>query len=181
MFCGVRWVYAESGWSRIAALAPAVVACAQDGDPVAHQILQEGAADLVTTVQAVVKQLNMCQPFKLVLAGVMQHAPASCSLRSFCCCLYSVIRNSPGSVLRGADDSVRYVSSSPAVVHATASNMQLCLCLPLMWRVWYILIATDSLLHGCTVATYCARDTDCHMYGVTASAPDFILVLIQED
>ena len=59
MFCGVRWVYAESGWSRIAALAPAVVACAQDGDQVAHQILQEGAADLVATVQAVVNQLNM--------------------------------------------------------------------------------------------------------------------------
>ena len=82
MFCGIRWVYAESGWSRIAALAPPVVACAQDGDQVAHQILQEGAADLVTTVQAVVNQLHMRQPFKLVLAGVMQQAVAACSLRS---------------------------------------------------------------------------------------------------
>ena len=77
MVCDVRWVYAESGWSRIAALAPAVVACAQDGDQVAHQILQEGAADLVTTVQAVVNQLNMRQPFKLVLAGAMQPSSAS--------------------------------------------------------------------------------------------------------
>ena len=94
MFCGVRWVYAESGWSRTAALAPAVVACAQDGDPVAHQILQEGAADLVSTVQAVVKQLNMRQPFKLVLAGSMHHAPASCSLTSSRCCLRFAIRNS---------------------------------------------------------------------------------------
>ncbi|KAL0027911.1 hypothetical protein WJX79_002298 [Trebouxia sp. C0005] len=65
----VRWVYAEAGWARIAALAPAVVACAQNGDQVAHHILQEGISDLVTTVQAVVKQLNMLQPFQLVLAG----------------------------------------------------------------------------------------------------------------
>lgn len=65
----VRWVYAEAGWARIAALAPAVVACAQDGDQVAHHILQEGISDLVTTVQAVVKQLNMLRPFQLVLAG----------------------------------------------------------------------------------------------------------------
>jgi len=42
-------VYAEAGWARIAALAPAVVACAQDGDQVAHHILQEGISDLVTT------------------------------------------------------------------------------------------------------------------------------------
>ena len=76
VLCISRWVYAEAGWARIAALAPAVVACAQDGDQVAHHILQEGISDLVTTVQAVVKQLNMLQPFQLVLAGGMQHALA---------------------------------------------------------------------------------------------------------
>ena len=78
--CVSRWVYAEAGWARIAALAPAVVACAQDGDQVAHHILQEGVSDLVTTVQAVVKQLNMLQPFQLVLAGGMQLALACSNL-----------------------------------------------------------------------------------------------------
>lgn len=73
-------MYAEAGWARIAALAPAVVACAQDGDQVAHHILQEGISDLVTTVQAVVKQLNMLRPFQLVLAGGMQHALACLNL-----------------------------------------------------------------------------------------------------
>lgn len=78
--CLSRWVYAEAGWARIAALAPAVVACAQNGDQVAHHILQEGISDLVTTVQAVVKQLNMLQPFQLVLAGGMHNAPACLTL-----------------------------------------------------------------------------------------------------
>lgn len=65
----VRWVYAEPGWARIAGLAPSVVACAQEGDKVAHQILQGGAADLANTVQAAVGQLHMPPPFNLVLAG----------------------------------------------------------------------------------------------------------------
>lgn len=159
MFCGVRWVYAESGWSRIAALAPAVVACAQDGDQVAHQILQEGAADLVTTVQAVVRQLNMRQPFKLVLAGVMQHASASCSLRSFCCCRYSVVRNSLGSVLLST--MAMCAMYRPHLLWYTPRHgkQHAAVLMPstdvACW-VWYILIATDSLLNRCTVATYCA-------------------------
>ncbi len=74
-------MYAEAGWARIAALAPAVVACAQDDDQVAHNILQEGVSDLVTTVQAVVRQLNMLQSFQLVLAGGMQHALACLNLK----------------------------------------------------------------------------------------------------
>jgi len=62
-------VYAEPGWARIAGLAPSVVACAQQGDAVAQQILQEEAADLVVTVQAAVRQLHMPPTFQLVLAG----------------------------------------------------------------------------------------------------------------
>ena len=64
-----RWVYAEPGWARIAALAPLVVTCAEKGDPIAHQILQQGCQDLVKAVQAIAGQLQMTQPFTLVLAG----------------------------------------------------------------------------------------------------------------
>ena len=94
--CVSRWVYAEAGWARIAALAPAVVACAQDGDQEAHHILQEGIADLVTAVQAVAKQLNMLQPFQLVLAGGMQHA-LSClnqHCRSYLCADITSLKSS---------------------------------------------------------------------------------------
>ena len=66
-----RWVYAEPGWARIAGLAPHVISCAQAGDPVAQQILQEGCSDLAKTVEAVVRQLHMTHPFKLVLAGLL--------------------------------------------------------------------------------------------------------------
>lgn len=68
-------MYAEAGWARIAALAPCVVSCAQSGDSVAQYILEEGCSDLAHTVGAVVKQLHMTQPFKLVLAGVLRLMP----------------------------------------------------------------------------------------------------------
>lgn len=83
--CG-RWVYAEPGWARIAGLAPSVVACAQEGDKVAHQILHGGAADLANTVQAAVGQLHMPPPFNLVLAGTMQQAVLN--LLPHCMCNY---------------------------------------------------------------------------------------------
>lgn len=66
-----RWVYAEPGWARIAALAPLVVSCAQQGDPTAHHILEQGCQDLVKAVQAVAGQLQMTQPFTMVLAGAL--------------------------------------------------------------------------------------------------------------
>ena len=62
-------MYAEPGWARVASLAPAVMQCAQLGDDVAQQIMQEGVADLVTMMQAAVKQLRMPSNFTLVLAG----------------------------------------------------------------------------------------------------------------
>lgn len=65
-----RWVYAEPGWRRIAALSPLVVACAQQGDPAAQDILEQGCQDLVRAVQAVAERLQITQPFRLVLAGV---------------------------------------------------------------------------------------------------------------
>ena len=64
-------MYAEPGWARVASLAPAVVQCAGYGDFVAQQIMQEGVADLVTMVQAAVKQLRMLPKFTLVLAGAV--------------------------------------------------------------------------------------------------------------
>lgn len=65
-------MYAEPGWGRIAGLAPLVVSCAQGGDAPAQDILQQGCLDLVITVQALVQRLQMTQPFRLVLAGMLR-------------------------------------------------------------------------------------------------------------
>lgn len=66
----IPWAYAEISWARIAALAPLVTACAQQGDRVANAILDQAAADLATTVGAVVQGLQLAdQSFPLILAG----------------------------------------------------------------------------------------------------------------
>lgn len=68
-------MYAEPGWARIAALAPLVVTCAEQGDLSAKQILEQGCQDLVMAVQAVAGRLQMTQTFRLVLAGALLHHP----------------------------------------------------------------------------------------------------------
>jgi N-acetylglucosamine kinase-like BadF-type ATPase len=66
----IPWIYAEISWARIAALAPLVVTCAQQGDAVANAILDQAAADLAAPVGAVVRGLHLTeQVFPLILAG----------------------------------------------------------------------------------------------------------------
>ena len=96
-----RWVYDEPGWARVAGLAPHVVSCAQAGDQVAQQILQEGCSDLVKTVEAVVRRLQMIQRFKLVLAGLLHVftdgviAPSSQALLPVCGCIAMLASHRP--------------------------------------------------------------------------------------
>ncbi len=70
----IPWAYAEISWARIAALAPLVSTCAQQGDRVANAIVDQAAADLAAPVQAVVQGLHLSeQSFPLVLAGGNLH------------------------------------------------------------------------------------------------------------
>lgn len=55
-----RWTYADPSWARIAALVPVVVTCAEDGDDVANQILNDAVEELALTVKAVVHKLGLC-------------------------------------------------------------------------------------------------------------------------
>lgn len=54
-----RWTYADPSWARIAALVPVVVSCAEAGDEIAQQILNDAVEELSLTVTAVVKRLGM--------------------------------------------------------------------------------------------------------------------------
>jgi N-acetylglucosamine kinase-like BadF-type ATPase len=66
----IPWMYAEISWARVAALAPLVTQCAQQGDAVAQAILEQAAHDLATTVRAVVQGLHLeTAEFPLILAG----------------------------------------------------------------------------------------------------------------
>ena len=55
----IRWTYADSSWARIAALVPAVVSCAEAGDEVANNILQDAVKELALSVNAVVQRLGL--------------------------------------------------------------------------------------------------------------------------
>jgi len=66
----IGWTYGDVTWSRFAALAPLVVQCAAEADPVARQIIEQAAVDLAAAVVAVVQGLGMAnETFPLVLAG----------------------------------------------------------------------------------------------------------------
>ncbi|GJU50408.1 N-acetyl-D-glucosamine kinase-like protein, partial [Tanacetum coccineum] len=70
----IGWTYADPSWARIAALVPLVVSCAEAGDVVANQILNDAVAELVLTVKAVVQRLCLCGKggsgrFPIVLVG----------------------------------------------------------------------------------------------------------------
>nr|GEX37544.1 hypothetical protein [Tanacetum cinerariifolium] len=70
----IGWTYADRSWARIAALVPLVVSCAEAGDVVANQILNDAVAELVLTVKAVVQRLGLCGEggsgqFPIVLVG----------------------------------------------------------------------------------------------------------------
>jgi len=66
----ISWMYSDVAWARFAALAPLVVAAAQQGDDVANLIIEQAAADLAAAVGAVARGLDMKQDnFPLVLVG----------------------------------------------------------------------------------------------------------------
>ncbi|KAJ6343506.1 hypothetical protein OIU76_005281 [Salix suchowensis] len=70
----IGWTYADPSWARIAALVPVVVACAEAGDRVAHEILQDSVEELALSVKAVVQRLGLCGEdgkgsFPLVMVG----------------------------------------------------------------------------------------------------------------
>ncbi|KGN53506.1 N-acetyl-D-glucosamine kinase [Cucumis sativus] len=70
----IGWTYADQSWARIAALVPAVVACAEAGDEVANNILQDSVKELALSVTAVVQRLGLCGSdgkgsFPLVMVG----------------------------------------------------------------------------------------------------------------
>ena len=70
----VRYVHHDADKAMIAALAPAVTAAARTGDPLALDILQTGAKELLFLVQSVTAQSPWIGVPELVLAGgVIEH------------------------------------------------------------------------------------------------------------
>ena len=66
----IPWLYGDLAWSRVAALAPLVFACAEAGDSVADALLTKAASALAESVAAVAGRLNMTsEQFTLVLSG----------------------------------------------------------------------------------------------------------------
>lgn len=55
----LRWTYEDPSWARIAALVPVVVSCAEAGDAVANEILNNAVQELVLSVKAVVQRLQL--------------------------------------------------------------------------------------------------------------------------
>jgi N-acetylglucosamine kinase-like BadF-type ATPase len=72
----IAYVHREAGKAEIAALAPVVTAAAQEGDPLALDILHTGAEELALLVRSVIQQSPWIQNRALVLAGgVIEHDP----------------------------------------------------------------------------------------------------------
>ncbi|KAK9915861.1 hypothetical protein WJX75_005370 [Coccomyxa subellipsoidea] len=75
--CGVEraedllgWAYSEPGWARIAALAPAVLQCAEEGDSVAFRIVTGAANEAVRAAVTIAERSRLKgHRFKLVLSG----------------------------------------------------------------------------------------------------------------
>lgn len=68
--CASRWAYAEPGWARIAALAPAVLRCAEEGDSVAFRIVTGAANEAVRAAVTVAERSRLKgHRFKMVLSG----------------------------------------------------------------------------------------------------------------
>ena len=67
-----RWAYAETGWSRIASLAPVVLQCAEDGDSTAFKIVTSAAHEALEALVAVATKMRLKgQRFRLVLSGIL--------------------------------------------------------------------------------------------------------------
>ena len=70
----IQYVHHDADKAKIAALAPLVTAAAREEDPLAIDILQEGARELALLVKSVIEQSPWIKRRVLVLAGgVMEH------------------------------------------------------------------------------------------------------------
>lgn len=69
MALACSWAYADTTWSRLAALATCVLECAEQGDAVATGILDAAAQELASSVQAVWARLTFQEGTAVVLAG----------------------------------------------------------------------------------------------------------------
>jgi len=66
----IPWAYGDLSWARIAELAPVVIECAQQKDPIASTIADEAAVDLAAAVELVVRGLGMLsEPSPIILSG----------------------------------------------------------------------------------------------------------------
>lgn len=66
----VRWAYDDIAWARFAQLAPLAARFADQGDPAALAIVEQGAADLAIAVETVARRLRLADTeFPLVTAG----------------------------------------------------------------------------------------------------------------
>jgi N-acetylglucosamine kinase-like BadF-type ATPase len=66
----IPWTYRDISWERFAQLAPIAFECARKGDKVAQAIIDHQAEQLVVSVEAVARRLQLSsQSFPLVLAG----------------------------------------------------------------------------------------------------------------
>ena len=70
-----RWAYLHPDWAKIAALAPLVLSCCEEGDEVAWGIVDAGVKELVNSVDTVAKKCSFSDSFDLVLSGA-QPAPS---------------------------------------------------------------------------------------------------------
>jgi N-acetylglucosamine kinase-like BadF-type ATPase len=70
----IRYVHHDADKAQVAALAPVVTSAARSGDPLALDILQTGAAELVLLVKSVLDRSPWIENRTLVLAGgVIEH------------------------------------------------------------------------------------------------------------
>lgn len=92
--CARRWAYGEPGWARIAALAPAVLQCAEEGDSVAFRIVTGAANEAVRAAVTVAERSRLKgHRFKLVLSGA--RSDVSCGVRSCLCVSFLVLLGTP--------------------------------------------------------------------------------------
>ncbi|XP_027085696.1 uncharacterized protein [Coffea arabica] len=78
----IGWTYADPSWARIAALVPVVVSCAEAGDQVAIEILNNAVEELGSSVKAVVQRLSLAGEdgkgsFPVVMVGGVLEANRS--------------------------------------------------------------------------------------------------------
>lgn len=76
----VRWIHSASK-DQVSALAKSVFVAMEDGDPVASQIIQHAADELVLATQAVIAKLGLDQPSDIGFSGgILKHQPGFVNL-----------------------------------------------------------------------------------------------------